>query len=230
VITVSNNTKKDLMRLYNVPEEKIKVIYNGVDDYFSPRRILSDSTRVRGIYQLHQPYVLAMGGASPRKNISRLIEAFGAVRQDDAKKVQLVIIGSLDEEAAKKAAARSDVRVLGHVPIEDLAALYSAALCFVYPSLYEGFGLPVLEAMACGAAVACANASSLPEVAGDAALYFSPLSVAEMAQALRVMIKDKAKREFFSKQGPARANLFSWKKAAAETLQVYHSLLERVPA
>lgn len=226
VIAVSESTKRDLMKFYRLPEEKITVIHNGVDASFSPHISQGALARVRKEYDLKKPYLLAIGSAHPRKNTDRLIDALDAVNRGRAEGVQLIFTGSLAADVMKRAAARDDVRVLGHVPDEDLPALYRCANGFVYPSLYEGFGLPVLEAMACGTPVACSNVSSIPEIAGDAACFFSPTDVASMVKAIKTLLVDENGRRQLSEKGLERSAIFSWEKTARQTAAVYQSVLE----
>jgi len=171
--------------------------------------------------------VLYVGSNKPHKNLVRLVEAQAWV--PSSLRVPLVIAGHWDPShpEAKQLAARldlSDVRWLGAIPGSDLAALYSAALLFVFPSEYEGFGLPVLEAMACGTPVICSRASSLPEVAADAALLFDPYDVSDIADALRQALEDEALRAQLAERGAQRVLQFSWSKVAAQTHAVYRQV------
>jgi len=174
-------------------------------------------------------FVLATGGAQPRKNIVRVIEAFGRV-PELRERIHLVVVGGLERggdalyEATARAGLQSAVVFPGHVPPEDLRALYSACTMFVFPSLYEGFGMPVLEAMACGAPVICSNTSALPEVAGGAAILVEPTSVEAIAAAMAKVLSNKDVRDELRHAGLARAKTFTWERAARELLEVYAGL------
>jgi glycosyltransferase involved in cell wall biosynthesis len=225
IIAVSQATKRDLVRLYRLDPAKITVIHEAAAPHFtpaSPARV----AEVRARYRLPDPYLLHVGTIEPRKNLKRLLEAVHRLREaeDD---VRLVVVGSkgwlyqgffqqLEELGLKDAVA-----LPGYVPDADLPALYSGARLVVVPSLYEGFGLPVLEGMACGAPVVCSNASSLPEVGGDAARYFDPTDVAAMEDAILTVWRDEAQREAMRQDGLARAAQFSWERAADETMALY---------
>ncbi len=222
VVADSQATCRDLEQQYGVPASKITVVYPGLDATLAP----SDHAAQEAVckrYHLPRPFVLYVGTIQPRKNLARLAEAFarlpGAFAGTD-----LVLAGRpgwlADEIHARvRALGLEDrVRFPGYVPQEDLAALLSAAECFVMPSLYEGFGLPVLEAMACGAPVICSSAGSLPEVAGDAALQFAPLDLDGLTQALARVLGDPGLRRELVARGHARTREFSWERTAREVL------------
>ncbi|MDI7276139.1 MAG: glycosyltransferase family 1 protein [Anaerolineae bacterium] len=224
VIADSQATARDLEREYRVAPGKITVVYPGLDPALT-RAEPAAQEAVRLRYRLRRPYVLYLGTIQPRKNLARLVEAFARLPVELGN-VDLVLAGGtgwLADEVFRRVAGlglESRVHFPGYVPYEDLAALLSAAECFVMPSLYEGFGLPVLEAMACGTPVLCSDASSLPEVAGDAALQFHPHDVGAMAEALARVLGDSALRQTLVQRGHARARLFSWERAAREVLAV----------
>jgi glycosyltransferase involved in cell wall biosynthesis len=171
-------------------------------------------------------YVLAVGNKQPRKNLSRLVRAFSSIALE-MPDVTLVIVGQSGwqgsdvEQTVKSLGLNTRVRFTGFVPETDLPALYSGADVFCYPSLYEGFGLPPLEAMACGAPTITSNTSSLPEVVGDAALTVDPMSIEEMAGALRSLLADSTKREEYGRRALRQAALFSWDKTARLTRDAY---------
>jgi glycosyltransferase involved in cell wall biosynthesis len=228
VIAVSESTKRDAMQTYDLDEAKIKVIYEGVNPRFrrsSPGVISS----VLHKYDLRERYILSVGTIEPRKNLTSLLEAYVAIRNQDSQ-LKLVIVGKrgwLYEGFFRRLSElglENEVIFPGFVPDEDLPALYSATDLFVFPSLYEGFGLPVLEAMACGAPVVTSNTSSLPEVAGEAALLVDPNSVEALARAMRDVLDNRALRHDLRARGPKQAAKFSWEKAARETLTIYTSL------
>ncbi len=193
IIAVSQATKKDIVRVLGIPQEKIKVIYEAVEENFKPQSSQVIES-VKKKYGIVGDYVLAFGGPA-RKNLKRV----------------------------KKACLGWQLFVIGqpYVPKEDLAALYSGALCLVYPSLYEGFGLPILEAMACGCPVVTANVSSMPEIAGGGAVLVDPKNIEGIAKGIKEAIKN---RERLIKRGFRQAKMFDWKKTAKETLEVYKSL------
>jgi glycosyltransferase involved in cell wall biosynthesis len=229
VITVSENTRRDLIRLYGTPAEKITVVYEAPSPGFKPPLETHIQT-VRREYQLPARYLVTLGTIEPRKNLPRLVEALAALRRDDPG-LRLVVIGAkgwLYEGffRAIDAFDQADAVILpGYVPDEDLPALLGGALAAVQPSLYEGFGLPVLEAMACGTPVACSATSSLGEVAGDAAITFDPVEVDDMIAALQRLAADPALRDSLREKGLRRAAQFSWARTAAETWAVYEGVM-----
>ncbi len=231
-IAVSHSTKNDLQRFFRVTPDRIVVVPEGVDDHFKPPS-RAELDRVRARYTLPDCYLLYLGSNKPHKNVLRLVEAFS--RSSIRKKksgIGLVIAGHWEQRypQAKELAAQLNlkdcVRFLGPVKDDDLPALYGAAELFVFPSEYEGFGLPILEAMACGAPVVCSNRSSLPEVAGDAALQCDPHDVGALAHAIEQAVLDPDVRATLQQRGLARAAQFSWEQTAQQTLRAYQSLFE----
>ena len=235
VLADSEATKNDLTALFETPPGKIDVLLSGVDARFKPVRDRAALDAMRARYDLgHGPFVLALGTIQPRKNYVRLIQAFaqvvgrwwqiGAAWMGD---VNLVIAGGkgwmFDDIFAevKRLDLENRVKFTGFVDEADLPALYSAAAIFAYPSLYEGFGLPVLEAMACGTPVIGANVSSVPEVIGDAGLLVDPLDVDAIAAGLIGLLKDASARDAFLRLGLERAAQFTWEKAARQLLSIY---------
>jgi glycosyltransferase involved in cell wall biosynthesis len=217
----SEATRRDLAQLYRVPPEKVTVVYPGLDETLS--RI--DAGPVRAKYGLPEGYFLHVGTLQPRKNLIRLIDAAAAVPE-----ARLVLAGRpgwLSAPILARAREQGDrVRLLDHVPDEDLAGLYSGARALVFPSFYEGFGFPVLEAMACGTPVICADTSSLPEVAGDAALLVNPLDTAAMVSAMARVQADPALAAALRAKGYAQARRFSWAAAARAALGVLRAAAE----
>ncbi len=230
VIAVSKATERDLVELYHLPPGKVTVIYEAADPRFRPFP-KTTHLAVRAHYGLPEEYLLYVSTIEPRKNLTRLLYAWAPLYQA-GEVPPLVIVGKrgwLAEPffaALEKSPAREGVILTGYVLDEDLPALYSAATAFVFPSLYEGFGLPPLEAMACGTPVACSNASSLPEVVGDAALTFEPTDEAAIAAALRRLSGDVDLRAELQAAGLRRAAEFSWERAARETLELYEQVRE----
>lgn len=224
VVADSQATFSDLQRQYGIAPSKIIVAYPGVDTTL--RRAEETAQRqVRQRYHLARPFVLYVGTIQPRKNLRRLVEAMARL-PGDLQDVDLVLAGRVGwladdiHKAVDDLGLADRVRFLGYVPQEDLAALLSAAECFVMPSLYEGFGLPVLEAMACGTPVICAEAGSLPEVAGDAALLFAPTDVQALAEALTRVLRDAGLRSELAARGYRQCARFSWERCARQILTV----------
>lgn len=229
VIAVSECTKRDAVRFYGLDEGKIHVVHEGVNPRFRPAapEALSE---VRRTYGLPERFILSLGTIEPRKNLTSLLKAYGALRETGSD-FKLVIAGKkgwLYEGFFRKLrelGLEDEVIFPGFVPDGDLPALYSAADLFVFPSLYEGFGLPVLEAMACGVPVITSNTSSLPEVAGDAAILIDPNSVDALVGAMRTVLKSEQLRRDLQAKGQMQAAEFSWDTAARETVAVYASVL-----
>ncbi|HIP71568.1 MAG TPA: glycosyltransferase family 1 protein [Anaerolineae bacterium] len=226
IIAISEAARQDVMAAYPVPPEKITAVPLGPDPHFQPQPA-AEIDRVRQKYGLPKRYALYLGSNKPHKNLERLVQAWELAAKTTSH--QLVIAGAWDDRypQAKALAEQKQIngiRFLGPVDDADLPALYSGAQVFIFPSLYEGFGLPVIEAMACGAAVTCSHTASLPEVGGDAALYFDPLNTAEMAQQISRLLADTPLREELAANGLAQSQKFSWQETAAATLQIYRSL------
>jgi glycosyltransferase involved in cell wall biosynthesis len=232
VLTVSEASKRDILRYFHIPERRIDVIYNAIDDRLGETPQPDEIERVRDRYQLNAPFVLYAGNIKPHKNLERLIEAFYMLRQDpDLTHVKLLIIG---DEISKYATLRravhryklhKHVRFFGFVPDKTLAVLYRLARVFVFPSLYEGFGFPPLEAMASGTPVITSNVSSLPEVVGDAALMIDPMEAAAIAQAMRRVLMDSELREELRQRGLRRVKEFSWERSVRRVREIYDEVL-----
>ncbi|MCX2726226.1 glycosyltransferase family 1 protein [Thermomicrobium sp. 4228-Ro] len=222
VIAISQATARDLVRFYRVPPERIAVVPHGVDRQFSPRTA-EEVARVRERYGLHKPFLLHVGTLQPRKNLVRLIRAFERVAATDHE-LELILAGKRGwlaepiETAIRSSPVRQRIRVLGHVVDSDLPALYSAAELFVFPSLYEGFGLPVLEAMACGIPVVTSRRGALAEIAGPA-ITCDPLSVEDIARAI-AEARDPVHRPQLVRAGLEHAKQFTWERSAHLTLDV----------
>jgi glycosyltransferase involved in cell wall biosynthesis len=231
VLTVSEASKRDILRYFRVPEGKIDVIYNAIDERFGEPPAADEIERVRDRYQLNAPYILYAGNIKPHKNLERLIEAFHTLRHGDLEHVKLLIIG---DEISKYATLRravhkyklhKHVRFFGFVPDKTLAVLYRLARAFVFPSLYEGFGLPPLEAMASGTPVITSNLSSLPEVVGDAALLIDPYDADAIADAMRRVLLDSDLREDLRQRGLKRVAEFSWDRSIRRVREIYEEVL-----
>jgi glycosyltransferase involved in cell wall biosynthesis len=227
ILTVSEASREDIVELLHIPAGKIEVIHNAIDEQLVALATGEDVARVRERYQLHAPFVMYTGNIKPHKNIDRLIEAFSLLRERQGTDVKLVIIG---DEISKYPNLRrlvhrhkldKHVRFLGFVPDATLAGLYRLAALFVFPSLYEGFGLPPLEAMALGTPVVVSNVSSLPEVVGDAAVLIDPHSAEAIASGMHRVLNDAALRADLVGRGYERVKAFSWARSVARTRQVY---------
>ena len=238
LIAVSHCTRRDLCRLYRVDPDRISVIYEAADRRFRPRA-QGEIERIRQKHGLPEQFILSLGTLEPRKNYGRLIEAFaqlrrrcdGSPRRTSSQDWRLVIVGRRGWlyqpffQQLEESGVRDQVIIPEHMPDEDLPALYSAAGLFVFPSLYEGFGLPPLEAMACGTPVVCSRSSSLPEVGGVAARYFSPANTEEMAQVMHEVLTDEARQAEMRELGLEQAKHFSWHETAGETMDVYERVV-----
>jgi glycosyltransferase involved in cell wall biosynthesis len=226
IIAVSEATKAEIGRVLDIPSDRVDVVYEGG----RPLGPATPESELRARLRLDDaaPLVLSVSARRPHKNLSRLLQAFAGLAEGP-----LLVLpgyptpfeGELAAEVARLGLGRR-VRLLGWVSEEDLEALYLAARCFVFPSLAEGFGLPVLEAMERGLPVACSDASSLPEIAGDAVRYFDPRDVTQMRRAIAELLEDGAMRARLAAAGRDRARLFSWERAAAETVAVYEHAWE----
>ncbi len=234
VIAISEATKRDIIHYTGAPADKIAVIPRSPDATFRPIETEDLRRVVRERYGLTAGYVLAVGARRPHKNIGRLITAFSRIAGQVPQ--VLVLVGTLDERFPLEQPGELDrlrsagkIVEIAHVAQEDLPVMYSMADLFVQPSIIEGFGLPVLEAMACGCPVACSNTSSLPEVAGNAALYFDPLSVDDIARRLIKALTSSELRHGLSERGLRHARRFNWETEASMTLGVYRQATEVSP-
>jgi glycosyltransferase involved in cell wall biosynthesis len=227
VIAVSQATKDDVVRVLGVDPDKVHVVHEAASSRFQPVEDPAELDRVRKSYRLPPRLILHVGTIEPRKNLARLLEALARLRSRDRMDYALVLVGrpGWKHESAFEAVERLNlqdaVRLLGYVPTADLISLYSLADVVAFPSLYEGFGLPVLEAMACGTPVVTSAAGSLPEVAGDAAEFVDPRSVQSIAAGLRRVLGDRARWEELRARGLERARAFGWDQAARETREIY---------
>ncbi len=225
IIAVSDATRQDLVRFYGLDPAKISVVHEAAAPHFLPAPP-DQVARVRTRYGLPDYYLLHVGTIEPRKNLNRLLEAIHHLRKAK-ENIRLVVVGSKGWlyqgffQRLEELELSEVVHLPGYVPDADLPAIYSGARLVVVPSLYEGFGLPVLEGMACGVPVVCSNTSSLPEVGASAARYFDPTDVSDMAERILPIWRDEGLREEMHRQGLARAAHFSWERAAKETLAVY---------
>ncbi|RIK37475.1 MAG: glycosyltransferase family 1 protein [Chloroflexi bacterium] len=240
IIAVSEQTKRDLVEHYRTPAEKIQVIYQGIDPMFAPPDP-AEIARVRQHYRSgaahepYRPYLLMVGTLEPRKNHALALRALARLKALGYPHRLLVVGGegwlfAPVRQLVDELDLTGDVTFAGYVPNADLPALYAGAACVLQPSLYEGFGFPVLEAMACGAPVVCSNASSLPEVAGDAALLASPTDVDAWVAAIVQIIATPGVRESLSERGLRQARKFCWERCAATTAALYREVVQRAGA
>jgi glycosyltransferase involved in cell wall biosynthesis len=241
VIAVSEATKRDVAANVGLPPERIRRVYNAPDPEFlngnSPTTA-EDRQRVMERYQINHPYLLYAGNIRQHKNVPRLVEAFAVAREQlaahpDFHDLRLVIIGDTISQypAVRQAVMKSRVdhmvRFLGFVPFETLRCFFESAAAFVFPSRYEGFGLPPLEAMACGTPVVTSNVSSLPEVVGDAAVLVNPENVFDIARGIREVLTDQVLRSGLVRRGREQAARFSWERTAREVLEIYTEAASR---
>ncbi len=237
IATVSEYSRQDLLRTYGLLPEKVAVTYNGLEAHFTAERQSADeAAHNKQRFGITRDYILAVGSLQPRKNLVRLIRSYARLRNEQPDfNHQLVIVGrklwlhhEIFAEAAQALKPRwaNDVILTGYVADEDLPPLYRNASIFVYPSLFEGFGLPPLEAMACGTPVVTSNNSSLPEIMGDAALLIDPYDETALAQAILRAVNDEALRTRLRAAGLTRAGQFTWRAAAEKTLQLYQESYE----
>lgn len=224
VIAVSQATKDDLVRRYGVPAGRVRVVHHGVTSRFRP----TDAPAVLARYGLPQRYLLYLGTLQPRKNIERLLQAYARLSPGAPPLVLAGARGWYFERIARavdELELRERLFFPGYVADEDVPAILSAATALVYPSLYEGFGLPALEAMACGTPVITARSSSLPEVVGEAGLLVDPLNVEELSESMERLLADASLREELRRQGLERARSFTWERCARETMAVLEEAL-----
>ncbi len=225
IITISQATKTDIVKFMNCPNEKVQVITCGYDRNLYYQRLDAVQT-VQDRYNLGD-YILTVGATFPHKNLERLIESYSMLPMHLRRRYKLVVAGGENDYARRlrrlvaEKGLQESVYFAGYVSAHELSLLYGAATVMIYPSLYEGFGLPPLEAMACGCPVIISNTTSLPEVGGDAAWYVDPTDARSMSQGLETVLTDAALRDNLVQRGLARARLFSWDEAAEQLLQVF---------
>jgi glycosyltransferase involved in cell wall biosynthesis len=235
IITVSEYSRADISRTYGIAPQRITVTPEAAPASLLPVTDETELKRIRESYGIRERYILSLCSIHPRKNLVRLIDAYSCLRgvRPEVKLPQLVLAGKrgwLDREtfnAAERNHLGKDLLFTGYVPEQDLAGLYSGAICFVYPSYFEGFGLPVVEAMQCGVPVITGNQTSLPEVVGDAGLLFDPFDTQALVKALRQILDDSEYRESLRVKGLERAKLFNWRTTAQTTLGVYERVVKR---
>lgn len=225
IITVSEFSKRELMDGYKIPGDKISVVYNATSEAFKPLTVEQQQT-VREKYSKGKPFFLFLGAIHPRKNVITLVRAFHQFKSATTNDIQLVLAGRagwMTDDLMKEIANspfKSDIHLPGYVRTSDAAALTGSAEVMIYPSIYEGFGLPLIEAMTCGVPVICSDASSLPEVAGNAALLFEPKDVNHLTQHMEALTNNSVLRSELIQKGYERSKFFSWDKAAGEIYEI----------
>lgn len=225
VLAVSNSTKKDIMKRFKIPESKIKVIYEGVESTFKViknKNVLKETLKK---YNIQKPFLFYSGSVTPRKNLKRVVEAFKIIQKNFD--LDLVITGGVNwksKEEFKLINQNKRIKMLGHIPEKELVHLYNSAEIYLYPSLYEGFGLPILEAQACGCPVITSNITSMPEVAGRGALLINPYNADEIANAIRKIMTNKKFKKNLVQEGFKNVKNFSWKKCAKGVLEVCNEI------
>lgn len=230
IITVSNFSKEDISLEFNYPMEKIFVTHLAAEEIYQPinkdycKKILKET------YSIDTPFILYVGGFSPRKNILGLIEAYSKLSSKKGKEIKLIIIGKkgksfeLYKERAQELSISDCVLFPGFIPLEHMPIFYNSALFLVYPSYYEGFGLPPLEAMACGTPVIASNTTSIPEILGESAVLINPYDIDALGQAIYSLAEDSKQRNKLIEMGLERASSFSWNNTAINTLKAYNSI------
>jgi len=219
VITISESSKNAIIEEYKLASDKVHVVYPGIKELINNREI--NMTDLQKKYGIKKNFILFVGTIQPRKNIARMVEAISQIPE-----LELIVVGKKGWQyegildSPRKFGVENRVKFLEFVPDEELSELYKNAICFVLPSLYEGFGLPILEAMKYGCPVVTSNTSSLPEAGGDAALYFDPEDSSDIAEKIKNLLSDDKLREDMIEKGYKQAKKFSWEKAAKETLHV----------
>ena len=232
IIAVSEFTKKDMGELLHISEERIRVIHNGIDSTLHPIKDKIEIEKVKVKYGVKGPYLLFVGNIEPKKNIERLIHACVKLQHSTRYKYPLLVVGKKAWhfqkvwEVVRQVHAENDTVFTDVVDGADLPYLYSGAELFIFPSLFEGFGIPVIEAMACGTPVVASNRTSIPEVSGDAAVIVDPMNVDELAGAIYQVLSTPALREKLIERGIERARYFSWEKSTRETLKLYQEIGE----
>jgi len=230
ILTGSNYSKNDIVRTYNLESEKVKVIPHGISSLFKPNLSRETIQTVLDKYNIQGKYILSVGRLNPRKNLDSLVQAYSDLKKTKQIPHSLVIVGQDDYEtrqfmtAVKENDYSQHIIFTGFVPDEELPFLYGGADVFVYPSVFEGVGLPVLEAMKCGVPVVTSNTTSLKEIVGDAGQTVDPLDVGSLSNAIFQLAADENLRNSFVQKGKKRANEFTWERTARETLEIYKSV------
>ena len=231
IVTVSQFSKEDIVDQYKISSDKVDVAYNGVGDFF---KSIAENEKeyIRGKFTNNESYFIFVGALHPRKNVINLFKAFDLFKKETKSTNKLLIVGERywwnDEMKAsfETLTYKRDIVFTGHVQSEELNQLYGAAEAFVFVSYFEGFGIPLVEAMKCETPIVCSNATCLPEVAGDAAVYVDPFSIEDIAQGMVTIHQDSALREKLIKKGRERSNLFSWDKTAKQVWESIEKVID----
>ncbi len=237
-IADSEHTRKDVLRRFRIHPDRVRVVYLAADEHLFVPVSAERIAHVRQRLALPERFILYVGGIDPRKNVSGLVKALSSFRGTDMDDVPLLMAGNIRsqrefpelEALIRAEGVQERVRMLGFVDDSTLAALYATCSVFAFPSFYEGFGLPVLEAMAAGAPVVTTRRSSIPELGGESVVYIDPGSVGDIARGLRAVLSDADLRVALKTAGPQRARLFSWERTVRETVDIYRMLFEESPA
>ncbi len=233
IVAISKNTKQDIIKLLNIPEEKIKVIYLGKHSQFKPIENLHFLDKVRQKYSQGKPFILYVSTLEPRKNHLNLLKVFNIIVKEHKIKHNLVLTGKRGWyykelfEFVEKNNLQDRVLFVGYIPDSDLPSLYNAADLFVFPSLYEGFGLPILESMSCGLPVISSNASSMPEIVEGAGILLDPKDTKAWADAIYKVLTNKNLQKEMGEKSLQQAKKFTWEKCAQETLGVYEEVYQK---
>lgn len=231
IIVPSQQTKIDVISIFKVPEDKVYVLYLPVNEKFYSYQDIALMEKIREKYKLYFPFILFVGTIEPRKNIEVLVEAFEKFHNSQKSDLDLVLVGKFGWlykpiiERINKSPIKNRIHLLNYVPLDDLVRIYKLAEFLVYPSIYEGYGVPVLEAMASGTAVITSNSSSLVEIAGDSAIFFDPSNSEQLKDQIIMLSKDSTLRKFLIDKGLERIKIFDRKKAAENVLALYKKLL-----
>jgi glycosyltransferase involved in cell wall biosynthesis len=233
IITVSNFSREDISQALNFPKEKIFVTHLAAEDIYYPRNKLECKNYIRTHYGIEDNFILYIGGFSPRKNIKGLIEAFSKVKAKLKDNVKLVILGKKGRsyydyrDLVHSLNLKDEVIFTGYVPMEELPLFYNAAYVFCYPSFYEGFGLPPIEAMACGTPTIASNVTSIPEILGDAVLYVNPSNIEDLSEKLLNILSDKTLHDKMYFKSLKQSGKYSWKNTAIETIEILSKLAKK---
>ena len=235
VIAVSQSSKKHIVKILKISEDKVNVTHNGVEKIFHPHHTRPDILKIKNRMGIKGSFILSVAFSHPHKNLGRLLQAYYILRKDRGVTHQLLLTGSPGRDhlelvrKVRKLGIDQEVIFTGYLPGHQLPLVYQAADLFVFPSLYEGFGLPILESMACGTPVVSSNAASLPEVVGKAGILVDPYDIDEMAEAMYRVLSDKSVAEDLTKRGLEQSKKFSWTETARKTLAIYEKVMNLPP-
>jgi len=232
VIAVSQHTAKDVVEFFKIDKERVRVVYHGVEDHFRPDVPAESILEIKKNYRILTPkYILWVGTLEPRKNLPTLIKAYSELKSIHSE-YTLVLGGGpgwqYQDILNLTLSLGNRIQITGYLPQEDLIPLYAGAALFVYPSLYEGFGMPLLEAMASGVPIVASRTSSIPEVVGEAGVLVDPLSISDVSEAILKLLDNSSLRSSYREKGIQRAKQFTWERAAQETLKIYQEIINGV--